>query len=402
MKDTELRRRLYVPNFEHWKKICLQPYFSARELGVQTIEKGVILPARQRDEKNRYLCRGGVCDADLNFVVGYNNQSPDQKNGAYCLDEAYALERSELEQSNEEVIFGGILVCHFGHFLTDCLARMWYAVSHPNDRRKYVFIMLKTSNLQELKSWVYMMFDLLGVPEERLVILDKPTQFAKVIVPEQSVRIKYDFTKEFLYPFRYIMRRVRPFGIKKLFLTRGKELKSAMHLCNQEYFEAFFQARGFTVIAPETLSITDQIALVSGAEEIATFLGTLAHWSLFSRPGTKWTFINRVDNFVSRQCLINQATGVDWHFVSAAMNFLYAEQGGGVCLLGSTEHWKRYVLEYYGIQLDPTARIPLSVVNDYIERWCKYFANSIPRRIDSLKNLHRKIDALEAQLNDRH
>ena len=367
---------------------------------MQIVDKGIILPAVPIKKNDPYRCRGGVCDSDLNFVAGYNNQPPGQKNGAYCLEEAYQIERGEIEQSNEEVIFGGILVCHFGHFLTDCLARMWYATENPNDRRKFVFLMLKTSNLQELKMWVYQLFDLLGIPEDRLVILEKPAQFERVVVPDQSVRIKFDYTKEFLLPFRHIAQRIRPSGIKKLFLTRGKELKSAIHLCNQEYFEAFYQMRGFTVIAPEQLSITNQIALIVGAEEVATFLGTLAHWSLFSRPNTKWTFINRVDNIVSRQCLINDAVGIDWHFVSAAMNFLYAEQGGGVCLLGSTEHWKRFVLEHYGIQLDPNARLPLSSIDDYIERWCKYFANSLPRRISSLKNLHRKIEALEAQLID--
>ena len=367
---------------------------------MQIVDKGIILPAVPIQKNDPYRCRGGVCDSDLKFVAGYNNQPPDQKNGAYCLDEAYPIDRNKIEQSNEEVIFGGILVCHFGHFLTDCLARMWYAVRHRDDRRKFVFLMLKTSQLQELKNWVYQIFDLLGVPEDRLVILEKPTQFAKIVVPEQSVRIKHDYTNEFLLPFKYITRRVRPFGVKKLFLTRGKDLKSAIHLCNQEYFEAFYRMRGFTVIAPEQLSVTDQIALVSGADEVATFLGTLAHWSLFSRPNTKWTFINRVDNIVSRQCLINQAVGIDWHFVSAAMNFLYAEQGGGVCLLGSTDQWKQYVLEHYGVRLDPTARLPIAIVNDYIERWCKCFASSLPRRISSVKSLYRQLEAMEARLTD--
>ena len=358
MNDSELRRRLYVPNFEHWRKLCTKNYRSARTLGVQSVDNGVILPAIPIKQTDPYRCRGGVCDRDLNFVAGYNNQPPDQKNGAYCIDEAYSIEHSELEQSSDEVIFGGILVCHFGHFLTDCLARMWYAIEHPDDRRRFVFLMLKTSKLQELKNWVYQFFDLLGLSEERIVILDKPTQFSKVVVPEQSVRIKHDYTREFLLPFEHIAKRVRPFEVRKVFLTRGKTLKSQIHLCNQEYFEAFYRMRGFTVIAPEELSVTDQIALISGADEVATFLGTLAHWSLFSRPNTKWTFINRVDNIVTRQCLINDAVGIDWHFVSAAMNFLYAEQGGGVCLLGSTDHWKRYALEHYGVRLDPNARLP--------------------------------------------
>ena len=400
MDERELERRLYVPNYDHWKRICSKKYFSDRRLAVETIENGIILPARLIDPKDVYHCRGGVCDSDLNFVAGYNNMAPGQKNGAYCIDEAYELDRAELATSTETVIFGGILVCHFGHFLTDCLARMWYAVAHPELEHKVVFIMVKTSKLQELKHWVYQMFDLMGLPAERLVILERPTQFQSVIVPEQSVRIKYDFTKEFLLPFEHIKKRVRPSNVKKLFLTRSRDLRSAIRLCNQQYFEAFYRARGYTVISPEKLSVTEQVSLISGADEVATFLGTLAHWSLLSHAGARWTFLTRVDDITSRQCLINEAVGVDWYIVSAAMNFLYAEQGGGVCLLGSTEEWRRFALDHYKIRLDPNARMPQPVVDDYIERWCKHFSSSahMNKRIDTLENLYSRISIMEAQV----
>ncbi len=400
MNETELQRRLYLPNFEHWRRHCSKNFFSDRKLEVRTVENGIILPTRRIEGQNQYHCRGGVCDEERNFVAGYNNQPPGKKNGAYCIDEAYPIEPKELELFSDEVIFGGILVCHFGHFITECLSRMWYVVENPEDRRRVVFIMLKTSPLQELKNWVYQFFDLLGLPEDRVVILEKPAQFRAVLVPDQSVRIKYDYTREFMLPFKHIARRIRPFNAKKLFLTRGKNLKSAMTLVNQEYFEQFFQQRGFQVIAPEELSVIDQIALITGADEVATFLGTLAHWSLFSHVGAKWTFLNRVDEIASRQCLINDAVGIDWYFVSCAMNFLYAEQGGGVCLLGSTDYWKAYALEHYGIRLDPNARMPGKIVDDYIERWCKYFgsAASVKKRISTLENLYSRISLTEAKI----
>ena len=325
---------------------------------------------------------------------------PDKKNGAYCLDEAYEVKSEEIENSNETVIFGGIMVCNFGNFISECLSRMWYVVQNPELDHKVVFIMFKTSKMRELKIWMYQLLDLMGLPEERIVILDKPTQFKSVIVPDQSVRIKHDFTKEFLLPFEHIKKRVRPANVKKIFLTRGKGLQSAMHLCNQEYFESFFATRGYTVIAPEMLSITDQISLIIGADEVATFLGTLANWSLFSHKGARWTMITRVDDTAVRQHLINEAVGIDWCFVSAAMNFLYAEQSSGVCLLGSTDHWKRYAFEHHGVRLDPNVRMPLPLVDDYIERWCKFFSGSAneKKRIDSLERLYSRISIMEAQV----
>ena len=400
MDEKELKRHLYVPNYKQWKQNSLRGYYSDRLLEVREVEGGIVLPARPVDKKDPYHCRGGVCDADLNFVAGYSNQSPEKKNGAYCLEEAYPVERNEIVTSNETIIFGGILICHFGHFLTDCLTRMWYVIQNPELDHKVVFVMLKTSKLQALEGWVYEMLNLMGLTADRIVILDKPTQFKSVIVPDQSARIKFDFTKEFLDPFRHVTSRIRPSNEKKIFLTRGRNLKSAIRLCNQEYFEAFFKERGYTLIAPETLPLVDQISLVSGAEEVVTFLGTLAHWSLFSRAGVKWTFLTRVDNVESRQCLINEATGIDWYFVSAAKNFLYAEQGGGVNLLGSTEEWRRYALEHHGVQLNPNVRMPLPLVDDYIERWCNFFTTSASKDkyVKTLEDLHSRITIMERQI----
>ena len=398
MNENNLSGRLYVPNIDHWKQICTKKYFSERPLEVKTVEGGIILPARPIDEKDGYHCRGGVCDRDLNFVAGYNNLPPPGKNGTYCIDEAYPIDRAELVHSDDEVIFSGILVCHFGHFLTDCLSRMWYIVQNLDDTRKVIFLMLKTSRLQELKNWVYQMLDLMGLSEDRVVILDKPTQFKSVTVPDQAARIKFDYTKEFLAPFEHVRSRVRPSNIKKVFLTRSANVVSLMHLCNQNYFEEFFRRRGFTVIAPETLSLTDQIALITGADEVVTFLGTLAHWSLFSHKGARWTFINRVDGIASRQCLINEAVGLDWCFVSAAMSFLYAEQGGGTCLLGPTEYWQQYIIDHHRRRLDPNVRLSREITDDYIERWCKYFSGNPKRSIDSLEKLHSRIAILERQV----
>ena len=400
MDDNQLKRRLYVPNFEHWKALCTKKYFSDRQLEVQTVERGIILPALPIDAKDPYHCRGGVCDQNQKFVAGYNNLPPGQKNGAYCIDEAYEIAPDALERSDEDVIFGGILVCHLGHFLTDCMARMWYVVQNPDDLRKVVFLMLKTSQLQSLKNWVYQLFDLIGLSEDRIIILEKPTQFQSVTIPDQSVRIKHDFTREFLMPFEHIKRRLRPSNIKKIFLTRSPNVVSSMHLCNQKYFEDFYRARGFKIISPESYSIVDQVSLIMGADEVVTFLGTLAHWSLLSHKGARWTMINRVDGISTRQCLINEAVGIDWCFVSAAMNFLYAEQGGGTCLLGPTEQWQRYALEHYKIQLDPNARLPLPIVDEYIERWCKFFSGNqnMKRRISSLENLYSRITILEKQV----
>ena len=395
--DDELRRRLYVPNFDYWKKICTKKYYSKKEPTVQVVDKGIILPARMKEYKDENRYAGGVCDSELNFVAGYSNIAPGKMNGWCCIDEAYSIERKEIEQSNEEVIWGGALICHFGHIITESTSRLWYITENPDDQRRVVFLKVNT---WKVAPWLFELFDLMELSEDRIVILEKPTQFSKVIVPEQSSRIKCSYTNKLLIPYRRAVEKVPPIdGPKKILLTRSKGLRSQMYLANQDYFDEFYRAHGYELIAPETLSIKEQIAVITGADEVAAYMGTLAHWGLFCRAGVKWTFLTRVDEFTSRQCVIDEATGIDWYLVSTAKNFLHAAQGGGVCLVGSTEHWRKYVADHFGETLGEE-KISQDICDDYIEHWCKYFSKPeyLEKRIKTVKNLYSRMTTLETQL----
>ena len=399
MDDNELKRRLYVPNFDHWKNMFNKNYYSDRLPTVKTLENGIILTAQMKKLKDEHRYKGGVCDKNFKFVAGYSNIAPGKMNGWCCLDEAYKVDRKKLVQSDEEVIWGGAMICHFGHFITECMSRMWYVVEHPEDTRKVVFVKVNT---WKVAPWMYQFLELLGLPEERVVILNKPTQYKSIVIPEQSSRIKFNYNDKLLVPFRKMADAVTPRGdVKKLFLTRSKELTSQMYLANADYFEDFYRQRGFEIVAPETLTAKEQIALITGAEEIVCHMGTLAHWSMFSRPGVKWTFLTRVDDFRSRQMLINKATGIDWYLVSTSMNFMHSDQGGGVCLLGPTEYWRKYVLEHYRERLDEDdMRVPTGIVDDYVRHWCAYFSkpNHMDFRLKTLKKIYSRLTLLETQL----
>ena len=390
MTDTELKSRLYVPNFEHWKQQCEKQYFSARELRIRVLENGILVPPL---DKSNQFGSGGVFDSDLKFFAGYDNLYADKRDENSTVE----LESTSIAQSDEEVIFGGGLTCHFGHFISEDLSRMWFPIENRTTSKKIAFFNLFN---RQITGWVYKLFDLLGVSEDRILFVDKPTQFKSIIVPEQAAHIKEDFTSKFLLPYQKIVSRIRPFaGVKKLFLTRSSDLHTKNYVAGLKYFEDFYAARGFKVVAPEKLSISDQISLITGAEEIATFLGTLAHWSLFCRPEVKFTMLTRFDQFKCRQCLINQATGIDWYIVSTARNFLYAEQGAGVNLVGTTEHWQKFVRDHFGEEVSVDDRLPSEVIDDYISHWCRYFSleQHLQQRIDSLKSMYNRGSLFECQ-----
>ena len=88
---------------------------------------------------------------------------------------------------------------HFGHFILECLSRLWYVFNVPNtahvaqnsDNRKIVFVITRVG----YKSWFDTFFKSMGISKERIIYLDKPTQYRSVIVPEQSMYMGISYTK---------------------------------------------------------------------------------------------------------------------------------------------------------------------------------------------------------------
>ena len=122
-------KRLYVQNVDEWEAALSAKRFSDRELGVKFVEHAIILPGREAEVGYE----GGVCDSDFNFVAGYTRRSNATKGnvGSRDLLASYTVDRSEIVQLDEDVIFGGALRGHFGHFMVEGWCRLWYVLQHP-------------------------------------------------------------------------------------------------------------------------------------------------------------------------------------------------------------------------------------------------------------------------------
>ena len=320
---------------------------------------------------------------------------------------AYTVDRKDIIQVDENVIYGGALVGIFGHFLTLGMKRLWFALqNNSGGGEKIVFI-------GGYKPFYDEFFRLMGLEKDRIIYIDKPMQFRSVTVPDQSQDYCYAFTKEFLLPYQAIKARVTPGKVKKIYLTRRghsniiNPRKCAMACFNEEYFEDFFEAHGFKIIELEELPIEEQISLIMGADEIASTCGTLSHWVLFCKPSTTLIMLNRTKNYVSGiQCFVMEAVNFkNYYVVDGSHNFMYAVHATGACMLGSNKYWKEFVAFYFHEQIeDDEAYIYLQdAINDYVDFWCtRYFdpeslraKTEKPRAVNSLKALCRRVLELE-------
>ena len=94
-------KNFYVENPADWKRNLSQKKFSDRKIGVKVIQRGMVLPARQ---KEGLFWEGGVCDNDFNFVAGFTRLDPVLKRRGErfgSVASSYTVEREEIFQLNE-------------------------------------------------------------------------------------------------------------------------------------------------------------------------------------------------------------------------------------------------------------------------------------------------------------
>ncbi|SDP29205.1 Predicted O-linked N-acetylglucosamine transferase, SPINDLY family [Selenomonas ruminantium] len=363
-----MRKRLYARNESSWAQECFQSYRCSRNPAVQEIAPAILLPPDYWQEKTGEFS-GGVCDAQFNFIAGLQRCKPPGA-GWYGVGKAYKVSCENLVYEDKEVIFGGILIHHFGHFILECLGRMWYILENRELTQPIVFL-----TVGEICSWYDDFFALLDIPRERILLIEKPVQFSRVIVPEEAVHSWYYYTDKHLVPYKYLQASAAEVykgdTPAKIFLVRGREAETATDCINEEYFVAFFQEKGYVPVTLEKLPLAQQIYTVSHAEEIVAIMGSLTHWALFCKPGTKFFMLTRTSSdTLLAQCLVNEASAVDWYIVDVSMNFLHVSRSYGVCLLGPTVYWQKFVAERYREKAPPMNG---QAYHDYLLAWSDYY-----------------------------
>ena len=233
----------------------------------QIIPNGIVLPPKYI---NGIKC-GGVCDEHYRFKAGSlihgTDRWKEQYNGIVSLSDSYYVPPKEIDYIEEEVIFGGWLIAHFGHFMMQSLTRMWFHVEHPDDLRRIVFV----EDYHE--KWMDEFLDLLDIPQDRIFIIQRPTRFLKVIIPEESIHYADMISDRFQETISYIMNNIEPNNkYDKLYLYKHSINTSSV--CGEEYFVDYFKHKGFGVIASEDYSVKEKLAFIKGAKEIVTTVGT--------------------------------------------------------------------------------------------------------------------------------
>ena len=185
MKRNNLK---YIDDFmkKEYEEISQEDYFLNKELSVTEVEDGIILPVLNTNKYNTSKGAGGVIDKELNYIESSAQLAYNMKNRVYG---KYDIENEKIEYDNETVIYGNFFYKHWGHFIIDIVSRLWYLLEDNSENKaKIVFTTMINDEHTKIDGNYKEFLNLFGISDDRILLINKPTKFKKIIIPECSAR----------------------------------------------------------------------------------------------------------------------------------------------------------------------------------------------------------------------
>src|ERR1044072_5660202 len=179
---------------------------------------------------------------------------------------------------DEEMVWGGFLVRHYGHFLIEAVARLWPLLPGGEaEGRRVVFSNYSKASVS--REWLEAFgLETVGLPKRGAVL------FLNVAVPEPAMRIGAWIAPE----LREIHLQARD-GLAAPDVGEGGPVwlsRSRLGLERAPYDERLLEwilRDHLTILHPEELTLSRQIAMVEGSEGIAGVSGSAFHTLLMAR-----------------------------------------------------------------------------------------------------------------------
>jgi hypothetical protein len=177
-------------------------------------------------------------------------------------------------------IFGGVFFPHYGHFLTESLARSWAFDQFPD--LPIVWHVHPGARARRLHAWQEEVLHLLGLGGRRHRFVDRPVRIERIIVPDPGLVLG-----EFLHPWmerRIACHTFSPDGDdKKVWLSRSALPDGLARIEGEEILERILMLKGWVIFHPETESVQGQLRMLEDASVIAGFAGSAFHTLLLGR-----------------------------------------------------------------------------------------------------------------------
>lgn len=240
------------------------------------------------------------------------------------------IKLSDKPLDTQLVFLGEFANQHWGHLLTEGLARYWYLLKYPVDNpiiplgRKKHWIKRKikrTLKPGNRDSWEHI-YQCFGIKPQNLLITASPVRAKEIIVPDCSMynrceihRLHWDVGKKVgmcSTNTSTIDRDPEP-----VYLSRTKLDSSLTTIHDEMPIEEYCRARGFKIAYPESMSLKEQVVLFNKHDVFVGCAGSAFHSLLFRFVDRKTItiYLMPVKNHNSNYKLIDEMMGNEAHYI---------------------------------------------------------------------------------------
>lgn len=277
-----------------------------------------------KEYSNAYIAPYYGWEESVGCVLDCHGNSLGESSFPEWKENGYYYNVQEARAENKTVIYLGFLLTVFGHAFNDNFRAIWFL--HTNDFKHYreqgAELVYTTSHNKPLSDAIIKAFDMAGIDIRAARQIKTLTRFDKVIIPDSSIKSScYGrlYHAEFCSIINLIKSSFSSLSSNplydKIYFTRTR-LKGYKDI-GEERIEKLFKRKGYTIIAPEHLSIEEQITIIMSCSCFATTEGSISHLSIFCRPGTKVILVNKANYLNYHQVMINEFADLDVTYIEA-------------------------------------------------------------------------------------
>ena len=316
-------------------KKCHSLTFSKKAaLNAYEYRQAVVLPLKKDSEEGPQYGLGGVVKGDEFIPIS----GIEGRYGGY-----YSFTAPSYR--NEKVVFCGALILQWGRFLLESCTRLWYFLNDDLSIDKYVFIVGQNESTGLTGNYLEF-FRLLGV-ESKVEIVNTPTQYETVVVPEIGYRRREYYSDQYKAIFDRLvenaLKKREPIEkADKVFLSRSNFHKAIQSECGLEMLDNYFVNNGFKIIYPEKLPLAEVIRYLRNADLCAAESGTLPHNYLFCEDQKDVIIIERQATVNEMQANVDSIRNLNVTYIDANMCLYVPNAGYGVYYISYNSLFERF------------------------------------------------------------
>ena len=222
----------------------------------------------------------------------------------YRLRDEYARKNIPIKLSGK-YLYLGQLPNHFGHFLEECLGRLWACRAYESKVDGFIF--LRYHDNIKLIPFILEILKLFNVNADKLILISQFTEVEDLVVPEIGSWLggerKWfkDWTEKYINIKDY-KKNLPP----KIIVRRSNRFPG--RVAGFDYFSKILVSNGFKEIFPENYTIKEQIEFVVSAKVIVWEQGSACHILKILPPLnntslliTRGMFVLSIENLIKKK-----------------------------------------------------------------------------------------------------